>query len=422
MHYDFIEIGTSDFDTLIGISNNDTRGLSIEPLKYYLDRLPNRDNVIKVNAAVSDTNGELEIYFISDDKMKENYLPNWVRGCNSIGRPHNFTRNTLGHELYDSLVQIEKVPTINWESIISKYNVGSIDYLKIDTEGFEHIILKDYFKQCNLNPLLYANKILFEYNESSNREELDKIVASLKDYSISYLEQDIMLIRKNIINLDNFDWGWMNNSEEGLYHKNHIIQETFIDGIYEKFFKVEEGDIVLDFGSSVGPFTYSILNRKPMHVYCIEPSELEFPTLVRNTRGYPVTTILKGISDGGDIVNNIYGDNEMDGITFMKLVKFYDLKEIDFLKTDCEGGEYSIFNSENIEFILNNVRKISGEWHLNTTQLKDKFRYFRDNYLSRFEDYEVFSVDGVNIKWNLWNEHFIEYYSEVIIYIKNKKI
>ena len=37
-HYDFIEIGTSDFDTLIESSDDNVVGLSIEPIKYYLDR------------------------------------------------------------------------------------------------------------------------------------------------------------------------------------------------------------------------------------------------------------------------------------------------------------------------------------------------------------------------------------------------
>jgi hypothetical protein len=46
-HYDFIEIGTSDFDTLIETSDDKTVGLSIEPIKYYLDRLPERKNVKK---------------------------------------------------------------------------------------------------------------------------------------------------------------------------------------------------------------------------------------------------------------------------------------------------------------------------------------------------------------------------------------
>ena len=37
-HYDFIEIGTSDFDTLIETSNDNTVGISIEPIKYYINR------------------------------------------------------------------------------------------------------------------------------------------------------------------------------------------------------------------------------------------------------------------------------------------------------------------------------------------------------------------------------------------------
>ena len=55
IHYDFIEIGTSDFHTLIESATDKTIGLSIEPIKTYLDRLPNKENVFKVQAAVSDS-------------------------------------------------------------------------------------------------------------------------------------------------------------------------------------------------------------------------------------------------------------------------------------------------------------------------------------------------------------------------------
>jgi FkbM family methyltransferase len=222
--------------------------------------------------------------------------------------------------------------------------------------------------------------------------------------------------------LNKFNWGWMESSEKGKFHKFHITRETFEDKIYEKFFEVEEGDIVLDFGSSVGSFVYSILHKNPKHVFCLEPSELEFPTLVSNTIGFPVTQIPKGISDTNTQTLNeeIYGEqNEMDSITFTKLIEMYGLEKIDFIKTDCEGGEYHIFNPKNLEYILNNVRKISGEWHLSTIDLKNKFRKFRDSYLSKFNNFEIYSVDGMDIKWDVWNEHFINYYNEVIIYINN---
>ena len=52
-HYDFIEIGTSDFDTLIQKCSDDSVGLSIEPLKSHLDRLLNKPNVKKARKPVN---------------------------------------------------------------------------------------------------------------------------------------------------------------------------------------------------------------------------------------------------------------------------------------------------------------------------------------------------------------------------------
>ena len=221
-----------------------------------------------------------------------------------------------------------------------------------------------------------------------------------------------------------FDWGWMDKSLKGKGHLNQITQETFIDNLYEKMFEIENGDIVLDVGASVGPFTYSILKKNPTHVYCLEPSESEFPTLVKNTRGYPVTPVMKGISEKNEMTKSefVYDNNKlMDGISFKRFVELYQIEKIDFLKTDCEGGEYDIFNEENFDFITNNVKKIAGEWHLRSKELNQKFRHFRDTYLRHFKNFHVYSVDGVNIKWDLWNENFLNYYGEIIIYIDNRK-
>jgi FkbM family methyltransferase len=240
------------------------------------------------------------------------------------------------------------------------------------------------------------------------------------------------------INLTNFDWGWMNQPTDvyhitsdgkhipmGEYHQESIIKEIFIDKCYEKFFEVEEGDIVLDIGASVGPFTYSILQKKPKHVFCFEPSESEFKTLMKNTIGSPVTQINKGISNVNSVVINDHlfgGEDQMESITFKKFIDLYNIEKIDFLKTDCEGGEFHIFTDENFDWVKSNVRKIVGEWHikLDGHDNIEKFREFRDKYLSKFDNYQVYSVDNVDIKWDLWNEHFLEYYNQVIIHIDNR--
>lgn len=245
------------------------------------------------------------------------------------------------------------------------------------------------------------------------------------------------------LNLDNFDWGWMNHlvmaednsghivhiKNDGTeipineYHKQSMIKEIFEDKCYETFFEVEKGDLVVDVGASLGPFTYSIIHKQPKHVFCFEPSEKEFKTLVKNLMGFPATTINKGISNVNSIVdsNKLFGgENKMETITFKKFIDLYGIEKIDFLKTDCEGGEYDIFNDENFDYILNNVKKISGEWHLSDPDLKNKFFKFRETYLSNFNNYSVNSVDGVDIKWELYHEGFIEYYNEVIINIDNR--
>lgn len=240
-----------------------------------------------------------------------------------------------------------------------------------------------------------------------------------------------------MIDYKNFDWGWMDEPTNltmtltsgevftlGEFHKNGMIREIFIDRCYEKYFEVNEGDIVVDIGASVGPFTYTILEKKPKHVFCLEPSEREIQTLVKNTIGYPVTQINKGISDKNAIVQTemmFGGESQMESITFNKFVNLYGLKQIDFLKTDCEGGEYDIFNNENLDYIKGNVKKISGEWHLKFPEEKQKFRNFRDNILPHFENFEVNSVDGIDIKWDLWNEHFIEYYNQIHLFIDNRR-
>jgi len=195
INYDFIEIGTSNFHALIIDCPEDSIGLSIEPLQKYLDDLPNKPNVTKVAAAISDQDGEIDIYNIPLVNIHKHNLPKWVKGTNSVSKPHEYARQQLGEELYDSIVSVDKVPTMSWSTLISKYNIRSVDYLKIDTEGHDHVILKSYFEECNKNPKLFANKILFEYNETSDKVALDSIINSLTNYEVEYLEQDVLLKR-----------------------------------------------------------------------------------------------------------------------------------------------------------------------------------------------------------------------------------
>jgi len=227
--------------------------------------------------------------------------------------------------------------------------------------------------------------------------------------------------------LTNFDWGWMEHENVNIHgwnHKRRIVDEIYEQRLYEKFCEVKEGDTVVDVGASIGPFTYSILNKNPKQVYCIEPSPKEHDTLIKNVTRDNVKIIKKGITknDNDVLYTDVFGgvEEELKGISFNSFLKENNIDKIDFLKTDCEGGEYDIFNIDNLCWLKNNLKFAVGEWHLSTPLLKEKFREFRDVFLRVYPNHEVFALCGTNIKWDLWNEHFIEFYNEVIISIDNR--
>lgn len=213
------------------------------------------------------------------------------------------------------------------------------------------------------------------------------------------------------------DFKWGQTSEPW---KEHAAKEVLIEKIYEKYFSVEEGDIVVDLGASVGDFIWSIKDKKPKHCWVVEPLDSYFDTLQENLLGHPVSFVKAAISS--DKIIEIQWDGMISKPRVLSFKEFIDennIKHIDFLKIDCEGGEYSVFTQSNVPY-LKNVKKIITEFHLHGPIGKAKFRVFRDEILSQFNKVLIRSTDGVDIEWDLWNEHFLEYYNEVLIYIDNR--
>lgn len=174
MKYDFIEIGTSNFDTLIQTADDSKVGLSIEPIQYYLDQLPNRANVQKLNIAVSKTDegGILDVYFVPEQDIINNGLPDWLRGCNTVGQYH-FQHTNLG---VTHLVVKQPVPIVPIGQIFNDYNVTELDYLKIDTEGSDSPIMLQLYNFLKTQPTsCYPKRILFESNELSLAHEVELV-------------------------------------------------------------------------------------------------------------------------------------------------------------------------------------------------------------------------------------------------------
>lgn len=177
INYDFIEIGTSNFDTLIQ-NASDEIGISVEPVKYYIDNLQNKPNVKKYNLGISDTNTFMDVYYIPEEIIIINKLQNWFKGCNCINNYHPLH---VKHNLQKYVVK-EKVKVITCYELFYQNKVKKLKYLKIDTEGHDMIILDSLLSYLKyLPPSFYPDKILFETNENSEKSVVDNIIILYND-------------------------------------------------------------------------------------------------------------------------------------------------------------------------------------------------------------------------------------------------
>ena len=177
MHYDFIEIGTSDFDTEIQRCKEYERGLCIEPLLTYLNRLPSKRYVHKVLAAVSDRDGWTDCYYIPENVIAAHGLPWWLRGCNSVMKPHPTGHAVLVNAQLnpDEIFKTCRVPMYTAKSLFDMYQVNSINYLKVDTEGHDCVILNSYLDWVAVGGAK-ARQISFESNVLTPKEEVDSLI------------------------------------------------------------------------------------------------------------------------------------------------------------------------------------------------------------------------------------------------------
>jgi len=190
--YDFVEVGTCCFDTLIEKADDNTKGLSIEPIKMYQDMLPDKPNVHKVNAAfVAEEDfgeGNINFYYIPKKIINENGLGEWLIGCNTVGKPHDFHTNYYPdpqkwhltedktklktYNLLDlGLVTVDNVKCITFVNLVNEYKIGYIKYLKVDTEGYDCKIVNavlDHFGDKENCP----DEIFYESNSHSDPKEI----------------------------------------------------------------------------------------------------------------------------------------------------------------------------------------------------------------------------------------------------------
>jgi len=205
MFYDFIEIGTSDLCTEIQ-KTDEKIGISIEIVKYYLDKLPNKQNCIKLNMGISDHNGNCKIHYIPEYTLLKYNLPTWVKGSICINSYHPLVMKVCKEMNLniEDLAVVEEIELHTLHYVMDKYQVEGLYFLKIDTEGHDCVILNNFFKNIRSNKDL-PFMIMFESNILSNPTDVDTIIQLYgeKGYDLVHKDESDSILLLNLKRLQN---------------------------------------------------------------------------------------------------------------------------------------------------------------------------------------------------------------------------
>lgn len=147
----FVEIGANDGDQHDHLrpflDAGRWRGIMVEPVPYVFARLQanygGRAGIILENAAIADRDGELPFYHLEQAENRAAAgLPRWYDGIGSFSREAVLTHAALVPGLQERMVCVP-VPCLTFSSLCAKHGVDRVDLLVVDTEGYDHEILRN---------------------------------------------------------------------------------------------------------------------------------------------------------------------------------------------------------------------------------------------------------------------------------------
>lgn len=154
----FLEIGTCDFRTLNYLSDYGWRGVIVEPVKKYLNNIEQKPNVHYLNYAVDVKSGTNTIRMAPEELVNQDYD---YAGMSSLCS----TNPLLSEEMV--------INTITFDKIIDLCDITQIDYLKIDTEGYDWVLLQ-VFPFHRVRP-----KFIQIESEHLGRNEIDTYLSEM---------------------------------------------------------------------------------------------------------------------------------------------------------------------------------------------------------------------------------------------------
>ena len=207
-HFDFIEVGTSDWGTLLQCCAGEdnaaalakeirtsidslrwARGLAVEPVREHLDALPQLPRVTKVESAMGEFSGEDTLYMVSNENIQRHMYEYSVLGLDvmwyakslsCVGRPHPQLSWMLREVGRDDLLEQRSIRVLSWADLCTLHGVASVDIVQLDCEGMDCAVLRGLLTHCENNPASLPRLIQFEAKaELTDPAEIDATLAAL---------------------------------------------------------------------------------------------------------------------------------------------------------------------------------------------------------------------------------------------------
>lgn len=212
MNYKFVDIGTCFYATSIDEFGLNVNGLLVEPITKFLNTIPSSPTIYKENSAISNFDGvtDINIYFTKEDLENANLEYFSATKREELRRKKKFAdfiKNMLPAAAISAIKARDnwittKPPTatpyqincITFDTLIKKYDIEYIEFLRIDTEGHEPIVLEQIYNSISSNKIVIDN-IQYErdrHNLFGVNEELDIISKQFVElgYSVSRSQKD----------------------------------------------------------------------------------------------------------------------------------------------------------------------------------------------------------------------------------------
>tara|TARA_Y100000401_G_scaffold73091_1_gene59099 strand:+ start:835 stop:3582 length:2748 start_codon:yes stop_codon:yes gene_type:complete len=210
----------------------------------------------------------------------------------------------------------------------------------------------------------------------------------------------VNLKNRNLIDFSGLTQNIFKLGDKAVDEESLTIQwnEIFMKDYYGKVSRIKEGDIVLDIGANIGFVTAYAMWKGASKCYSIEPMPKNFNILKKwvNSSEHKdkIKLLNKALSDRPvalpnepeiinewtpSVTNLNIGEKTFTGesikIESLKLSDFFNQypdEEFDFVKLDCEGGEWCLLNNEKeLDLFFKKVRNVVMEIHLRDAFFKD---------------------------------------------------